>query len=88
MKLDRREFIATITMFFCAMSVVQIPTLAGLGILTPQVALLSAGAMIPLFAGMPVGAWLAQRISKAAFDRLILVLLAVIALKLIYDAIW
>lgn len=88
MKLERPQFIATISIFFCAMSVVQIPTLAGLGILTPHVAALSASAMLPLFAGMPVGAWLARRISKETFDRLILGLLAIIALKLLHDAIW
>lgn len=87
MKLERGQFIATISVFFCAMSVVQIPTLAGLGILTPRIAALSLGAMIPLFAGMPLGTWLATRISREAFDKVILVLLGVIALKLLYDAV-
>jgi len=86
MRLERAQFIATIAVFFVAMSVVQIPTLAGLGILTPHLALMSLGAMVPLFAGMPVGAWLARHVSKEAFDRVILALLAIIALKLLYDA--
>lgn len=86
MRLERGQFIATISVFFCAMSLVQIPALVGLGILTPQIAALSAAALIPLLGGMPIGAWLARRISKEAFDKLILALLGVIALKLIYDA--
>jgi hypothetical protein len=35
---------------------------------------------------MPVGAWLARRISVKAFDRVTLAVLALIAVKLIFDA--
>jgi uncharacterized membrane protein YfcA len=35
---------------------------------------------------MPVGAWLARRIRVQAFDRVTLAVLAVIAVKLIHDA--
>lgn len=87
MRLERGQFIATISVFFCAMSLVQIPLLAGLGIMTGEIALLSLAAMVPLFGGMPVGAWLARRISKEAFDKIILALLAAIAIKLLADAI-
>ena len=86
MRLDRKQLIATIAVFFCAMSVVQIPLLAGLGIMTGKIALLSLAAMVPLYAGMPIGAWLARRVSKAAFDKIILLLLTVIAVKLMFDA--
>ncbi len=86
MRLERAQFIATISVFFAAMSVVQIPTLFSLGILTPKITVLSLLAMIPLFGGMPIGAWLARRISKDAFDKIVLALLTVIALKLLYDA--
>lgn len=86
MRLEREQFIATIAVFFFAMSMVQIPALVGLGILTPHIAALSAAAMVPLLGGMPIGAWLARRISKESFDKIILTLLGVIALKLLYDA--
>lgn len=86
MKLERGQFIATISIFFAAMSAVQIPTLWSLGILTPERAGLSALAAIPLFGAMPVGAWAARHVSKERFDRIILVLLAVIALRLLWDA--
>ncbi len=86
MGLPRPQFIATISVFFAMMSVVQIPTLAALGILTADRAALSLLALIPLFAGMPVGAWLARKISVQAFDRVTLAVLAVIAVKLIFDA--
>lgn len=87
MRLERGQFIATISVFFCAMSLVQIPALVGLGILTPHIAALSAAAMVPLLGGMPIGAWLARRISKDSFDKIILTLLGMIALKLLYDAV-
>ena len=35
---------------------------------------------------MPAGNWLAGRMSRQAFDRVLLVLLAVIALKLAWDS--
>lgn len=86
MKLERSEFIATIAVFFLTMSFVQIPALAALGILTPERAAMSLLATIPLFGAMPIGAWLARRISRETFDRVILALLAVIALRLLYAA--
>ena len=85
--MDRPRFIATISIFFIAMSLVQIPTLSGLGILTGHIALLSLLSLIPLLGFMPVGAKLAQRFSKQTFDRIVLALLAVIAIKLIWSAV-
>ncbi len=86
MRLERLEFIATVSVFFTAVSAVQIPTLWALGVLTPERLALSALAVGPLFAGIPVGQWLARRISRAAFDRLILALLAAIAVRLLWGA--
>ena len=86
MRLDRGTFIATISAFFGAMAVVQIPTLWALGLMTPALAGWSLLAAVPLFGAMPIGAWLGRRIDKAFFDKLILALLAVVALKLFYDA--
>lgn len=86
MRMERNEFIATISIFFAAMSLVQIPALWGLGILTPDRMLLSLAAAIPLFGAMPLGAWLARFVSKEMFDKVILGLLAVIALRLLYTA--
>jgi len=88
MRLERKQFIATISVYFTAMSVTQIPSLAALGILTGHRAAVSLLAVLPLFAGMPLGAALTRYVSKETFDRLILALLAVIALKLLYDAVF
>ena len=86
LNLGRTEFIATISVFFLAMSVFQVPTLIALDILTLDRLALAAVAAIPLFLGMPLGSWAARYLSKRAFDRAILVLLAVIAIKLVWDA--
>lgn len=86
MRLERDEFIATIAVFFGSMSLVQIPALMGLGILTPGLTLWSFAAAVPLFGAMPFGAWLGKRFDKAIFDRIILWLLAAIAVKLLYTA--
>jgi uncharacterized membrane protein YfcA len=85
-RLERDAFIATISVFFVAMSLVQIPLLSLWGVMTPERALLSALAVLPLIAGMPLGAWLARHMSRAFFDRLILALLAVIAARLVVEA--
>lgn len=84
--LSRAEFIGTISVFFLTMSVFQIPTLAALGILTWDRVGLAVVGLVPMFVGIPLGSLSARYLSKQAFDRAILALLAVIAVKLIWDA--
>ncbi len=88
MRLERVEFIATIAVFFTVLGVIQLPTLWALGVFTPERALISLAAVVPLFGAMPLGAWLAQRFSRQVFDRAILILLAVIAIRLLWDAVF
>lgn len=87
LNLSRSEFIATISVFFLAMSVFQVPTLVALNILTLDRVMLAGLAIVPMFVGIPLGSWAARYLSKKAFDRAILTLLAVIAVKLLWDAI-
>ena len=84
LKMERAAFIATISIFFVAMSAVQIPTLISLGILTQDRLLFSVFALIPLLGGMPIGAWIARHVDAAIFDKVVLALLFVVALKLIF----
>ena len=86
LRLSRTDFIGTISVFFLSMSFLQVPTLAMLGILTWDRVVLAFLAAIPLFLGIAIGAWSARYLSKQAFDRAILILLAVIAVKLLVDA--
>lgn len=82
LRLERPAFIATISAFFVAMSVVQIPALFAFGLLTAERLSLSAMALVPLLVFMPVGAWLARRMSARTFDRIMLGLLTLLALRL------
>jgi hypothetical protein len=86
MRLERAAFIATISCFFATMSAIQIPLLAHYGFLTWERAAWSCAAMVPLFAGMPVGAALARRLSREVFDRIILAVLGLVALRLLFQA--
>jgi uncharacterized protein len=84
-RLERHVFIPTISIFFAVMTAGQIPALGYLGIVSLQELAISMIALIPLLAGMPVGAALGRRFSKEVFDRVILVVLVALALKLVYD---
>ena len=81
-RMERGAFIGGISVFFAVMAAIQIPLLLAWGVLTPMRAVLSAGALVPLLAAMPLGAALARRMSRRAFDRIILGLLTLIALRI------
>jgi hypothetical protein len=48
--------------------------------------LYSVLALAPIWAAMPLGAYLAKRMSPAVFDRFILIMLSILAVKLVLDA--
>jgi len=83
MTLERRQFVATVTMFFTMMGVVQIPMLLAYGIMDGRKFLISAAALLPVVAFMPLGSWLARIMSRDLLDKLILVLLTVITIRLV-----
>lgn len=82
MGLERKAFIANVSTLFSAMAVVQIPTLLSLGLLDANKAAVGAVACVALFGAMPVGAFIARYIARDTFDRLILALLVIIAIRL------
>ncbi len=84
MRLERETFMPSISCFFAGLGVVQIPLLVGYGLMDGPRALLSAASLVPLIAGMPIGAWLGRRMSRRAFDWIILTLLAVLAVRLVW----
>lgn len=83
---NRPQFIFAVSTLFASYTVVQVPSLVLTGILTWHRLALGMLAFLPVFAAMPLGNWLATRLSQAAFARLLLALLAVIAVKLVYDS--
>ena len=86
MRLDRPVFIFTISCFFAAMSVVQLPALGVAGLLSPQLLLVSLLALVPLLLAIPVGSLAARWLSPRGFDILILLLLSGLAVRLFASA--
>lgn len=86
LKLERRAFIATISFFFLAMGLVQLPVLIQLGVMSSDRFLFSCFAILPLLAGMPAGAYLGRLLTAAQFNRILLVILSCLALRLAISA--
>jgi len=86
MRLERVQFVATISSFFMAISVVQIVMLTKLQILGDREVYYGCLALVPLIAFMPVGTLLIRYVSRVVFDRVIMTMLFVLAVKLMYDA--
>lgn len=86
MRLPRETFIATVAVFFAAMSSVQLVMLTGYQLMTWHLLGLGVLAVVPLMAGMPIGKAAAASIGPKGFDRIILLFLSLLALRLIWTA--
>ena len=83
MRLGRDPHVYAVSAMFLVLAVVQAPALWVAGVLRPEWLLQSVFALIPTFIFMPVGQWLAGKLSVQAFDRMILVFLGVIGVKMV-----
>ncbi len=88
MRLERPVFIASVSIYFIAMTVVQIPVLVSLQIMTIRHFWYGVAALLPILGFMPLGQQLAKKFSKDTFDRALLLLLVCLAFKLVYDAVF
>jgi uncharacterized membrane protein YfcA len=86
MQLERRVFVNTVSLLFVTFVAVQLPALALTGIMTQGGFMFSCLALLPLLLGMPLGAWISRHISRQTFDRLIMLLLAGLALRMLWAA--
>ncbi len=84
MKLERNQFIPTISVYFGIMSIFQFPTLYYYNYFNLEITLLSLFSTIILISFMPLGSWFAKNMSKEVFDKIILILLSFIVLRIIY----
>ena len=84
MKLERNQFIPTISVYFGVMSIFQMPTLYYYDFLNLETIIMSCISTIVLVAFMPFGSWIAKSVSKDSFDKITLILLGFIALRIIY----
>ncbi len=85
MKLTRETFISTISVFFMTMSFFQTPGLIYYKFLNYDIILISLICTFVLLSSMPIGARMAKSISVNAFDKIILILLAIISCKIFVD---
>ena len=84
MKLERNQFIPTISVYFGVMSIFQMPTLYYYDFLNIEIIIVSVMSTIVLMCFMPLGSWIAKSISKETFDKVTLILLGFIAFRIIY----
>ena len=83
-KFERTEFIIIVSMFFMTMSLIQLPTLVYLGLMQAEHMVLGLLAMIPLLGFMPVGAFILRRATPDLFDKVILIVLVGVAIRLLW----
>lgn len=86
MKLPRETFIATISIFFVAMSATQMVSLWQVGLMSLDTLTWGFAALGLVFLSMPLGNWLGRRASPRVFDRTMLAILAAIAAKILFEA--
>jgi uncharacterized membrane protein YfcA len=86
MQIGRDAFIAGISSFFATFGVVHIITASASSVIQPGELFYSLFAVLPITAAMPLGNWLATRVSAVILDRVILVVLTGIAVQLTYAA--
>ena len=83
-RFERSEFIFIVSAFFTTMSIIQLPTLCYLGLMQTEHVVLGSLAIIPLMAGMPLGARMLRHASAEMFDKIILLILVGIAMRLVW----
>ena len=83
MGMDRAAHVFAVSAMFLLFAVVQLPALWAAGVMQPLWLLQGLLALIPILIFMPVGQWASGKLSRQAFDRMILIFLGVIGLKMV-----
>lgn len=83
MGMGRDAHVYAVSAMFLVLALVQLPSLFIAGIMQPEWVWQAILAMIPILVFMPVGQTLAGRLSRKAFDRMILIFLGLIGLKMV-----
>lgn len=84
-RLGRETFIYTISVFFAVMSVLQVPTQIYLGLSSVSFAALSTLTLLPILSGLYCGNRIGKRLSPKMFDITIIILLAAVSIKMLFD---
>jgi uncharacterized membrane protein YfcA len=83
MSFDRDAHVYAVSAMFLVYGVAQLPAMWFAGAMHPQWLLEGALALIPILLFMPLGQAIAGKLSRKAFDRLILTFLGLIGLKMV-----
>ena len=83
MKLGRDAHVYAVSAMFLLFAVVQLLALAGSGVMRPEWYLHGLYALAPVALFMPAGQWLGGKLSAAAFDRMIMLFLGLMGVKLL-----
>jgi uncharacterized membrane protein YfcA len=86
MKLKRNNFIPIISIYFVSMSLIQIPLLSSIGALNLEYVLYSSLAVPIIFLGMFIGHVTSRYISENSFEKIIIWVLFLMAIKLTHRA--
>jgi uncharacterized membrane protein YfcA len=84
--MDKREFVRSMSFTFLVVKTVQLVTLAWYGLLSGPIVLGSSGLTVAALAGFVLGARLQDRLDQRAFNRAVLVFLAVLGVWLVVRA--
>lgn len=83
MAMERDAHVFAVSAMFLLYSVVQLPALAVAGVMLGQWLLEGLLALVPILVFMPLGHAIAGKLSRKAFDRMILIFLGLIGLKMV-----
>ena len=83
MNLDRPAHVFAVSAMFLTFSVVQLPSLWIAGVMRPEWLLEGLLTLVPIVCFLPLGQWASGKLSRRAFDRMILVFLGLIGLKMV-----
>ena len=85
--MDKREFVRSVAFTFLIVKAVQLATLAWYGLLTGAIVLGSVGLTVAALAGFGLGVRLQDKLDQRAFNRAVLVFLALLGVWLVVRAI-
>lgn len=80
-KLERPVYILLVSVFFAVMCVIQFPVQIAFGMVSWLGVAVGVISLIPLFVGVQFGEIIGKRMNPVVFDRVILIMLAVLAVK-------
>jgi uncharacterized membrane protein YfcA len=83
MNLERAAHIYAVSLMFLTFSLAQAPALWLAGVMQPLWMVQGLTALIPILIFMPLGQWASSKLSREAFDRMILIFLGAMGLKMV-----